>query len=254
MLDDFISSIISFKAYGRLKNNRLWKVILYLVLISFICALFILGSIQKSFGNILLVAAENYDERVPDFIIEDGKLRLKEGAGTIIDKKGTVLIFDDSGKMDENTLRQYKQGAAFFEDRVVIRLSRRREIVSYWRDLDLDGTDKVAARDYLGMVPSFFIMLTIFFILGLILINFIFTIVIALTFYLICRILKRDFNYLQLFKMTVYTLTLPMLLLTLMVIIFGVGLQLNRYVYPYYLSPIYLSACIGGIRFARVRK
>ena len=245
MLKDFIDSIKSISEYGRFKQKKLIKVIVYLLIISLFAGMIFATAMQRRYSEIISLLPENYDSKFPDFKIEDGVLTLDNTERVVIEKDKTAIIFDTSSSADENALSKYKKGALLLEDRIIIKTSQLGKMEKKWSDIFRIKLDKQMLRDYLGVIPILMILLTVFSMVGLVFINIIASLVIALTFTLIKKFWKKKFSFMEVFKMTVHSLTLPMVLIAFGSSFIGDLLSLKYYFYLYYVSIIYLIIAIN---------
>jgi hypothetical protein len=245
MLRDLVDSIKSIEAYDRFKEKKLIRVLLYLLVISLAAGFIITTSLQNRYKEIVFLLPEYYDSKFPNFRLEEGILTTDNNEKVVIEKDKVAIIFDTSSSADENSLSTYKKGALLLKDRFYIKTSKYGRIEKKWTDLGIGNLDKEKARDYLGVIPSLIVSFTIFFILGLLFINIVSTLFIALVFTLLKRFWKKKLSYIEVFKMTVHSLTLPMVLITAGNILLGDGLTVDKYLYAYYIAGVYLIVAIG---------
>jgi maltodextrin utilization protein YvdJ len=245
MLRDFINSIKSISAYEEFKKKKLTKVLLYLLIFSLFTGFFFASAFQTRYSEIITLIPENYDSKFPDFKIENGELTTDKSEKVVIEKNKVAIIFDTSSSADENALYEYKKGALLLKDRVVIKTSRFGKMEKKWIDIINGNLNKEKVREYLGIIPSMLVLLTVFSMVGLVLLNVILSLFIALIFTLVKRFWKKKLSFSEVFKMTVHSLTLPMVLIALGSSFIGDILTMRHYYYAYYLSPIYLMIAIG---------
>jgi fluoride ion exporter CrcB/FEX len=253
MIRDFIASIVNINEYHRLKNKSAWKVLLYLTVISLLFGLIFSGTIQSRYNKILLMIPENYDTKVPEFIIEKGELKLPGETKTIIEQDKGAMIFDVSG---ESSLDKYEYGLLFLKDRYVIKTSKWKEDTRYWNDFNLEGFDKATVRQMLGSIPLILALVTSFLMIGLLIVNLVSSLLIAIALMLARKLWKKDVTFSQLFKMAAHSMTLPSVLIVILSIILGDRIGLTKYYYTYYLAVIYVLIALrrGEIKTKKASK
>lgn len=253
MIKDFIASIVNINEYHRLKNKSLWKVLLYLTVISLLFGLVFSGSIQSRYNKILLMIPESYDTKVPEFKIENGELKLPNESKTIIEKDKGAIIFDVSG---DSSLDKYEYGLLFSKDRFFIKTSKWKEDTRNWSDFNLEGFDKATVRQMLGSIPVILAFVTISLMIGLLIINLISSLLIAAALMLAKKLWKKDVTFSQLFKMAAHSMTLPSVLIVILSIVLGERIGLTKYYYTYYLAVIYILIALrrGEVKTKKVSK
>lgn len=245
MLKDFIDSIKSISEYDRLKQKKLSKVLLYLLVISLLAGIIITTAVESRYRELLYLLPESYDSKFPNFKIEQGVLTTDNNEKVLIEKDKVAIIFDTSSSADENSLSQYKKGALLLRDSIVIKTSRWSKIEKKWTDFNIDSLNKQKGRELLAAIPSMLIMLNVFIIFGLLLLNIVMSIFIAFIFTLLKRFWKKKLKFMEVYKMTVHSFTLPMVLLALGSVFIGDKIALSSYFYAYYISGVYLILAIG---------
>lgn len=245
MLRDFIDSIKSISAYEDFKQKKLGKVLVYLLVISLVTGIIVTTAIENRYKEILFLLPESYDNKFPNFTIDEGILTTENNEKIVIEKGNTAIIFDTSSSPDENSLTKYKKGALLLRDKFLIKTSKFGRTEKKWSDFSITALNKEKGREYLGAVPSLLILFTAFFIIGLLLINIVSSLFISLVFTLVKRFWKKKLTFLEVFKMTVHSLTLPMTLLALGNIFLGDLITMEKALYVYYISGVYLIIAIG---------
>jgi hypothetical protein len=240
MVRDFAVSITRLQDYVKLKDNPLWKVILYLLILSLVFGSLVSVSTVNRYTRLLTLIAETYDAEIPDFTIENGRMVLKENERVVIERDNRVLIFDSGINKDESELNIYKQGMLFLEEEFVIKISQNNYITRRWTEFFASKTDKSELRNSLGMIPGLLIVATVGMNLFFLLSNVLISIFVTGAVLLLKRLWSRKIKLLEAYKISVYSLTLPIVLIACSSIIIGDFMTLSRYFYFYYISVLYI--------------
>lgn len=251
MVKDFITSIFKINDYKNFKERPWWKPVIYIAMISLFFGLVFSGGVQNIYSKILLLVPENYDSKVPNFVIENNEMKLDTKEKVVIAENGVALIFDSSETADGKVLESYKKGAAFLKDRIVIKTARGIETTRYWKDFNFGRLDKETVRGYLGAIPSLMLMITIASVVGFFGLNLIIALFSSLVFIVIKRLWKKRIKFSEMLRLAIYSTTLPTVLIALVCAIFGDRISFSRYFYAYYLAPIYLLIYVGREEIAQ---
>jgi hypothetical protein len=245
MLRDFVDSIKSISEYQRFKQKKLTKVLLYLLVLSLLTGIIITSTLQNRYREILFLLPESYDSKFPNFKIEKGILTTDSNEPLVIEKDKVAIIFDTSTSADETSLNKYKKGVLLLRDKFLIKTSKWGRIEKKWSDFNTDNLDKEKGRGFLAAIPGMIIFLNVFIIVGLLLMNILISVFIAFIFTMIKKYWKKKLTFSEVYKMTVYSFTLPMVLLAVGTIFLGERISLKNYFYVYYLSCVYLILAVG---------
>jgi hypothetical protein len=240
MIRDFIASIGKVNEYHKLKNKPMWKVVVYLLLISLLFGLVFSSSFQNRYSKILLIVAENYDTKVPEFRIENSQLKTIDDQKVLIEKDKGAIIFDTVEGASENSLEKYDYGVLILKDKFIIKTSKHSIMTKSWNQFNFEGYDKPTVREMIGSFPMIMLMLTILTVVGLFFIGIINSLFISLALLLAKKLWNVDSTYLQIFKMSIYSMTLPMILIAVLSVLVGDRIALTKYYYLFYISVIYL--------------
>jgi hypothetical protein len=240
MIDDFKKSIFNVKDYIKFKEKPLWKVIVYILVLSVIFGFIFANGIQSKYREFLVIIPESYDEKVPEFLIKDGELKLDKSDKVIIEKNEIALIFDITDSENKNDIDKYKQGIVFLKDRFILKTSKNSEFSKTWNELNIQSLDKQTLRGYLGFIPSYIIMFTLFTILAFFINNLFISAFLALVFKVTIAMKKKVLSFLTIFKMSLYSLTTPIILIAIASNFLSSILKITQYYYAYYVSAIFL--------------
>ena len=239
MIKDFIASIAKVNEYHRLKNKPLWKTMVYLLLISLLFGIIFSSSFLNRYSKILLIVPESYDTKVPEFKIQNSQLKIANNEKALIEKDKGGIIFDTSEGVEENSLEKYDYGALFLKDKFIIKVSKH-SIMTKVYPSSFEDYDKAMIRDLIGSIPSIMVVITIFTIAALLLISIMSSLVISLALLLAKRLWKIQVAFIQIFKMSIHSMTLPMVIMSVLSVAIGDRIALKQYYYLFYISVVYL--------------
>jgi hypothetical protein len=240
MIKDFIASIGKVNEYHRLKNNPMWKTIVYLLLISLLFGLVFSSSFQNRYNKLLIMVAESYDTKIPEFKIENSQLNTANNEKVLIEKDKGAIIFDTSEGADENALGKYDYGALFLKDKFIIKSTKHSIMTKSWEQFSFEGYDKPMIREMIGSIPMLMLIITIFTIAALIFISIINSLFISIALLLAKKLWKIQVTFVQIFKMSIYSMTLPMVIMSVLSVSIGDRIALKQYYYLFYISVVYL--------------
>ncbi|WP_240689485.1 DUF1189 domain-containing protein [Ammoniphilus sp. YIM 78166] len=210
------SSILNIKAYLHFSKQSLQKTFLYLILFSsLIWILGYIGVYQNMSQGIAEIRTKVIEE-VPDFTFPDGRLEVSGPMPAILYKDLTsVVIVDTTGETNENVLNSYRSGLLILSDRLINKREEGRiEEIQFFTfgPMSFTKDDVVSWLPYFKWV--YWIVAVAMFIYTAIsyLINALWVSLIGL---LLNLFMKTKATFGALYKISVYALTLPMLLDTL---------------------------------------
>ncbi|WP_141431559.1 DUF1189 domain-containing protein [Bacillus sp. 03113] len=162
---------------------------------------------------------ESIKKDIPSFSIENGELISDQSDPVTINKNDFTIIFDGSGKVDENQVSDTNNGIALLKDEFIFFANGQSQSYSYsmLQDLSLTKDDLV---DFLGDVQSMLgiIIPIVAFILYLFASagKFIEICVLAIFGLFFANMLNRPLKYGHSWRISAYAVTLPTIFFTVM--------------------------------------
>lgn len=216
-------SVIDFKFYRSIKNNRFSRSFIYLLLL-FLIIYFIGGTrmfIATRIGIDELVT--NLNANVPEFRLENGEFSFEGKMPYYISSStNEAFVIDTTGAVDENVLKDVSSGMLITKDKVFL---KRSEIETREFNLkELNGVT-LTKSDILEFLPklSWIVFICIafgfIFVLGWKLLN---AVLLALLGLIANAMTRGRLKFNNLMNISIYALTLPML----------IQLAVNLYGYP----------------------
>lgn len=209
---DVKSSITSFGAYKEFSNRKFSKTLTYLLFITSILFLLKIITAFFQFSNVLGDFQKEVIQKVPNFKLENGQFSADIKEPFIYEEQGSVIIIDPAGEYDESELNTRSEGFYITKDHMSIKNGIKLERVNFseFKQFSL-SRDSVA-----NFLPKLKILLFIAIIPWYIafFIRVLFTILIFSIITLIISNMKKNaLPYPQLFNITAYAFTLPLILL-----------------------------------------
>lgn len=216
-------SVIDFKFYRSIKNNKFSRSFVYLLLL-FLIIYFINGT--RTFIVTRIVIDEltsNLNVNVPEFRLENGEFSF-EGKMPyyITSSTNEVFVIDTTGQVTESVLKDAVYGVFITKDMIYLKNSRletRTFNLAELKGITLDKSDVVEFLPKLSWIAIIFIAFGFIFVLGWKLVN---AVILALLGLIANAVLKGRLKFNNLLNISMYALTLPMLL----------QLAVNLYGYP----------------------
>jgi hypothetical protein len=216
-------SVIDFKFYNSIKNNRFSKSFVYLLLL-FLIIYFINGT--RTFIATRIAVDElvaGMSTSIPEFRLENGEFSFEgEMPYYISSSTDEAFVIDTTGQVSESILKDVSSGILITKNMLYV---KRSEIETREFSLtELEGITLTKAKvlEFLPKLSWIVFILIAFgfiFVLGWKLLN---AVILALLGLIISAVMKRRLKYGNLLNISIYALTLPML----------IQLAVNLYGYP----------------------
>lgn len=205
-------SVIDFKFYKHIKDNRFAKSFLYLLLL-----LLIIYS-MLTVRNYLLVksmmeqAASGLRESVPEFQLENGKFSFEgEMPFYISNNNDAMVAIDTTGTLDEDSLQGTTTGILITEDAMHIKSNVQQQTVNFSEMKDT----KFSKADLIELLPRVSWWVVVFMLISFVFVvagQVLFAVMLAMIGLVISSSLNIDLKYKHVLNFSIYALTLPMLI------------------------------------------
>lgn len=216
-------SVIDFKFYRRIKDNKFSKSFIYLLLL-FLIIYSINGT--KAFILTRMVMDElavDLSVNVPEFKLENGEFIFEGNMPYYISSStNEAFIIDTTGQVTESALKDVGVGMLITKDKVYIKRSEietRSFSLTELKGIILTKADILDFLPKLSWIVFIFIVFGFIFVLSWKLLN---AVILALLGLAANSILKSKLKFNNLLNISIYALTLPML----------IQLAINLYGYP----------------------
>jgi hypothetical protein len=220
-------SVIDFKFYRSIKNNKFSRSFVYLLLL-FLVIYFIGGT--KTFIVTRIAVNEfaaNVNINIPEFKLENGEFSFEgEMPYYISSSTNEAFVIDTTGQVTENVLKDVSSGMLITKDNVYMKnneVETRKFSLTELKGITVTKTDVIEFLPKLSWIVLIFIVFAFIFALGWKLLN---GVILALLGLIVNAIMKTKLQFRSLLNISIYALTLPMLV--------QLAVNLSGYSVPYF--------------------
>lgn len=209
----FYYSITSFDKYRLFLRQGTGKAVVYLLLLSTLLSLVIFIPASIQYDKIMDNFISNFDTLIPDFTLANGRLQVNGDMPIIIDEGVYPIVIDTSPDAEQNILAKYDIVMLITSDKMIQKNYVDKTVTSFDAFQGMELTRNNIAQTLPIMKPIgvfIFILLGIGFVCG----KFISALIISLIGLIINSAMKTNLSYRSLFKISIYSMTLPLLLCT----------------------------------------
>lgn len=211
----FFYSITSFDKYRLFLRQSAGKAVVYLLLITMAAALFVYIPAGIDYFRLIDDMTANLDTKIPDFRFANGKLSVSGEMPIIIDNGAYPVIIDTSPNSENTVLDQYDIVILITSDKIIQKNYVEKTIsdLGAFKGLELTRDDLAKIFPIMKPIGIFVIMLMVlFYIIG----KFINALIISLIGLIINKVEKTKLSYRSIFKLSVYSMTLPLIISALL--------------------------------------
>lgn len=218
-------SVWNFKSYGQFITNKGGKVFGFSILLAGIYIL--ISTIASSFGFFHTVADIRQDvmARLPDFVLEDGMLTVEDTFE--FDEDGVYIYVNTNTHIDpaevQEIFRQHNSVVLMDASGIALQSSDGKQQALSYADLqEMLGGERYTKESLDGLMYYVYIIWAVFCVLsviGRLIAFYVRTVVVSLCVLIIAYLMKMNYSYGKVFKLSIYTRTVPVLLRLLCVVI-----------------------------------
>ena len=205
-------SVIDFKFYKHIKDNRFAKSFLYLFLLLIIIYSMLTVRNYLLVKNVMEQAASGLRESIPEFQLENGKFSFEgEMPFYISSSNNAIFVIDTTGTLDETALQGTTAGILITEDAIHLKSNIQQQTLSFseMKDTKFNKADLIELLPKLSWwVLVLMLIWFVFVVAG----QLLFAVILALIGLIISSSLNIDLKYKHLLNFSIYALTLPMLI------------------------------------------
>jgi len=237
-------SITSFKKYGQFLRSSTASAVLHVLVIALLCCVITYIPAVNSYNIIVDKMIEYIDKKAPDFKFANGKLEVYGDMPIILDGADATIIIDTSPGA-EDILNSYDRVILITDDQIIQKNYVDRTYIGLEAFNGLEMT-KETLMEVLPLLKT--LGIPVFILLGLLsvggkLVSIFIVSVIAL---IINSIKNTNLSYRSLFKISAYSLTFPLIIVTALGFL-PVNFLLLRFLY-YAIASVYVYGAISSIR------
>ena len=244
----FINSMTKLDAYECFIKHPLKKAIAYLFIVAILFGGISSIKIISNYNTTINQLLNSFKIEVPDFLFKNGELEVNAEMPYIITNEGDplVVIIDTSQSLNDNLLDGYEKGMFITKSGAISKeniFETRKYNFSIFRDVTFTKDDLLKYLPYLKWLSIVIIIFTLScYICG----KFISAFILSICGIAIQKILNYKVGFKDLYKLSVYTLTLPILFKT---IISVTDLKIPYFFVIYYgTALVYLWMVIKNLR------
>jgi len=241
----FFYSITSFAKYRLFLRQGAGKAVVYLLLLSILLSLAVYIPAGIQYGRIVDDLIANFDTMIPDFTLASGKLRVSGEMPIVVDEGAYPIVIDTSPDAEDRILPQYDIVMLITGEKIIQKNYANKQVTNLnaFQGLELNRDDIVQALPLMKPIGIFiFVLFAIGFVCG----KFISALIISLIGLTINSALKTNLSYRNIFKISVYSMTTPLLVCTIPSIV-PVTIPF-LWILFYILASVYVYGAIRSIR------
>lgn len=215
----FYRSIYSPQDIASFRFQGIGKTILYLLFLSLIASIPTLYYLSKDISETVHTFTNTMDNEIPSFRISNNELLTDEKDPIVINENDLTIIVDSTGTYNANNISTSENVVAILQKEFVIVTSGQSQTMDYssFGSLTIEKdqiTSFLQAWD--SMIPIFNGIMIVIFFFFMSITKAAEALIFAFFATLFARILNRKLTYAQLWKITVYSTTLPTLFFIIM--------------------------------------
>lgn len=207
-------SVAGFSKYRYFIRQRPGKAVVYLLLLSLILGAFSLIPIVLEYNKAINEFIAGFDKSIPNFTFENGKLSVEGTMPIIFGEGSSTLIIDTSSQADESILNNYDTAVLLTSDRMIQKTYANKQVTNFSL---MQGVklDRESIKNVLPIMKSLSIFIVIFGVIFIICGKFISALIVSLAGLIINAATGTGLPYRDVFKISAYSLTLPLFIGTL---------------------------------------
>ena len=224
-------SMTNFEAYRVFFAENLSNAVFYLIFFSLLLG--IISSIKP-----VIVFNQGIDFVKQDFLLETPYFELKEGQlfvdiqEPLVFEEGTnILVIDTLGVYDETILQEYQTGIVILKDKMVQKQNAVQQRTTYFEELKPFHITKTHVEKWFPYLKLIIFIIILFSIVGTLIGKFISTFFISLMGLIMNAVLKTNFRFGEIYKISIYSITTASLL---KFILQTVGVKIPMFFFIYY--------------------
>lgn len=214
----FIKSFTDFRVYNKIRHEKLGKSFGYLILFALIIGITfgIVVSVKTSHSIDSTIEFLQSDD-IPEITVRNGILNIDMDEPLVLnDNHDFIFIVDMTDRYTLNDLAGYSIGYLITPERIIINQAGSPPMPLEFKDLRDFNIDKHSVIEILNSFKGLAIGFIIFIIiLGTILLKLFDSLILSIIGIISNSILKTNLNYNELYKIGIYALTLPSLIMLL---------------------------------------
>ena len=238
-------SVAGFDKYRYFLRQRPGKAVVYLLLLSLILGALSLIPVVFDYNKTVSEFIVGFDESVPNFTFENGKLSVEGDMPIIFGEGSSTLIIDTSGQADESILNDYDTAVLITSDRMIQKTYANKQVTNFSLMQGVNF-DRESVKRVLPILKSLSIFIIIFGVIFFICAKFFSALIVSLIGLIINAAAGANLPYRDIFKISAYSLTLPLFIGTL-INLSGVNVPFLSLVF-YVIAIVYVWGAVSTIK------
>lgn len=207
----FSKSLYDFKSYISFKKESTGKAFLYLFLMSLLIGLISIIRPIYQVNNAFKIGKEEFNNSIQELNFKNGVLEVKSSKPISIMEDSFALIVDtDSEEADPDKIKGYPNAMLFYKDVAYFKSNWKVQQINYDEIQNLE-INKQDVNKYIGIMKSVVYVCIAFMPIGIFIKNMFTALIIALFALVIGAIQKNEQSFGDMYKLSIYALTLPSL-------------------------------------------
>jgi hypothetical protein len=211
-----VSSVQGIKHYDAVLKESVGKSILYLLLIALVLGT--VGTIRGAIdiNNGISTFIKMYNQKCPNFELKNGELSVKGNMPLILSQdKNNYVVIDTTNSTNPDVLDSYSQGILILKDKMIQKKNNSQTTVTEFKSLNGITINKELVNEWLPLanfiIPFYFLKDIIWYFLG----GLLSALILAFFALIINGGFKTNLTYGQLYRISIYGLTTPLIIDTL---------------------------------------
>ncbi len=238
-------SISGFGKYRYFLSQSTGKAVVYLLLIAIVIGIVTLIPAVNEYNNVIDEMNANFDSKVPDFSFSNGKLEVSGNMPIVFDDNGSAVVIDTSPDAEEKILSSYDNVMLITSDKIIQKnyVNKRITSLSSLQGIVITKDSIKQALPLMKPIGIFiFVFAGLFFVCG----KFISAFIVSLIGLIFNSAFRTGLSYRSIFKISVYSLTLPLIICTILSLL-PVHVPLISLIF-YIIASVYVYGAISTIK------
>lgn len=219
-------SITKPETYGYYLKETVGKAILYLLFITLIFGSLNLVRPIIDFNTGIKQLTRSFNMNMPDFTLKNGELKVEGNMPIISGDNNYIFIVDTNGSTGENALDKYNAGVLILKNKIIQKQNSFQKNEYNFRDFAGLTLNKSDIQGYIPLLKVINVFIVLFGYIGFFAGKLISALILTLIGLIINISMKAGKDFGALYKLSIYSLTLP--------IIIKVLLNVINYQIPYF--------------------
>lgn len=216
LINDFAIALVNPKRYKELLDNSVWRVILYIIILTLISSVTLISATRELYG----ILGEYYESNIPEFSFENNTLTSEDTFD--FDLAGMKLVIDTTKQLTEEDFGESYNGMLFDSDSLLIKqgpkvIDAKYSELTEGADIKLTKASlakyKDVAKLFINLTAVFYVLLSI----PLLLLGALFVTVIATAF----AAPQYRMKFSKAYKLALYSRGLPIIVSTVLSMFVG---------------------------------